>query len=314
MSMEYAPIIIPTLNRFEHLKKCIKSLAANRLADQTVLFIGLDYPPSDKYREGWAKIKEYIETITGFKKVIVLEADRNLTEQGNVELLKQHIRALGYKAYIFTEDDNVFSPNFLEYANWGLTEFENDNSVFAIVGFKRVNVDFLENNVYKYPRYAAWGIATWFKKVDKIDQFKDFTVLSKIVRSWPVSIVFHQRVFSANAILKMLKRNYILEDSLPYLLPKEEQYCIYPKISMVRNEGFDGAGLHNKYSAKAFKMYHLGAIDEDTGFTPHIVGPLYTPKLKEIYGKAYRRPIKERLIASINFLVYKFTGRYFYVK
>lgn len=40
-----APILIPTLNRYEHLKRCVESLAKNKLAKESELVIGLDYPP-----------------------------------------------------------------------------------------------------------------------------------------------------------------------------------------------------------------------------------------------------------------------------
>ena len=54
--MKYAPIYIPTLNRFGHLKKCLESLMANSWASKTDVFIALDFPPSEKYKEGWLKV------------------------------------------------------------------------------------------------------------------------------------------------------------------------------------------------------------------------------------------------------------------
>lgn len=310
MNSDYAPIIIPTLCRFDHFQRCVESLAANKLAPQTELFIGLDYPPSEKYEEGWRKIKEYIPTIKGFKKVETLEATKNLTAQGNIEALKTHIRQLGYKAYVFTEDDNVFSPNFLKYANWGLKEFENDNSVFAVVGFKRVNVDFLKNNVYKYPRYVAWGFATWFNRSDKLNEFKDIQKLKEIVKSWPLSIVFTKRVFAAVSILRMIKTNYILEDTLPSLIPAEEMYCIYPKVSMVRNEGFDGSGLHFANNAGRYSTYLSLPIDDSRDFVPKMEEPLYVPELKKAYGAVYKTPLKKHIEASLKFLIYRLSGQY----
>jgi len=315
MNNTCAPIIIPTLCRDEHLKKCISSLAANKLALQTELFIGLDYPPSEKYIEGWKKIKEYVPTITGFKNVVLLEADHNLTAQGNIEFLKAHIRKLGYNSYVFTEDDNIFSPNFLEYANWGLKVFENDNSIFAIVGFKRVNVDFLRNNVYKYPRYVAWGFATWFSRSDKMNAYKDIGTLKKVVESQPLSRIFTRKVYSIRPILRMLKTNYILEDSLPSLIPKDEMFCIYPKVSMVRNIGFDGSGLHCKAEDGKAEQYNLTPLDDNKDFKPIIIDPLFVPELKRAYDAIYKQPfnLKKHIEASLQFLIYRFTGRYWRV-
>ena len=67
----YAPVIIPTLNRYDHFVRCIQSLAKCTDASETDLIIGLDFPPSDKYVDGYKRIKEYCDKIN--KKCIVDE-------------------------------------------------------------------------------------------------------------------------------------------------------------------------------------------------------------------------------------------------
>ena len=47
--MIYAPILIPTLCRAEHFIRCVESLKNNSWAKYTDVFIGLDYPPTEKY-------------------------------------------------------------------------------------------------------------------------------------------------------------------------------------------------------------------------------------------------------------------------
>ena len=47
--MNFAPIIIPTLNRCDHLKACLESLNNNHNAENTEVFVSVDYPPSEKY-------------------------------------------------------------------------------------------------------------------------------------------------------------------------------------------------------------------------------------------------------------------------
>ena len=82
-NLNYAPILIPTLNRYEHLRRCVESLAKNKLAKESELVIGLDYPPQEKYQEGWEKIKEFLPTISGFGKVTILSADKNIGAVNN---------------------------------------------------------------------------------------------------------------------------------------------------------------------------------------------------------------------------------------
>jgi len=55
----YAPVVIPTLNRHTHFKCCVESLATCTNADRTDLFIFLDYPLKDVHWEGYELIKAY---------------------------------------------------------------------------------------------------------------------------------------------------------------------------------------------------------------------------------------------------------------
>ena len=62
--MIYYPIIIPTLNRYEHFKRCVESLAKNIHSDKTERVIGFDFPPSNKYFDGYEKMKNDILNTT----------------------------------------------------------------------------------------------------------------------------------------------------------------------------------------------------------------------------------------------------------
>ena len=47
--MTFYPVVIPTLNRFDHFRNCVESLVRCTHADKTELIIGLDFPPYEKY-------------------------------------------------------------------------------------------------------------------------------------------------------------------------------------------------------------------------------------------------------------------------
>ena len=75
---EYAAILIPTMCRYEHLKRCVDSLSKNELAEKTELYIGIDYPPEKKYLEGWKKVTEYVKNeVLGFKRVNLFAHESN---------------------------------------------------------------------------------------------------------------------------------------------------------------------------------------------------------------------------------------------
>ena len=58
----FAPVLIPTLNRFNHFKSCLDSLRKCTYSDQTDLFIALDYPLKENHFEGYYKILNYLNT------------------------------------------------------------------------------------------------------------------------------------------------------------------------------------------------------------------------------------------------------------
>ena len=49
----FAPVIIPTLCRFEHFNRCIESLSKCTWAEYTEVYIGLDYPAKESHWGGY---------------------------------------------------------------------------------------------------------------------------------------------------------------------------------------------------------------------------------------------------------------------
>ena len=80
-----APVLIPTLCRFQHFKDCIESLKQNSLALQTDLYIALDYPFHESHHAGYAQIAEYLERLEGFKKIVILKRPENFGTKRNLE-------------------------------------------------------------------------------------------------------------------------------------------------------------------------------------------------------------------------------------
>lgn len=309
----YAPVIIPTLNRYEHFKRCLESLEQCSGAEHTDVYVALDFPPSEKYVDGWKKIDSYLkekEQHNGFKSIIVYRRDHNLgicNPTSNFITLENAVREVSDK-YIFTEDDNVFSPNFLEYVNWGLETFDADDSIMFICGFKRVNVDFLTNNVYKYPKFAPWGYGTWAHKRDKYRHQRDFDYIKEYLKSISFTDLFTDRIRVASILLGMLKKRQLQGDGLTNMIPIEKRNSIFPKKSMVRNLGWDGSGQHGG-SKSGFEYYKSLEIDDNIHFVPIITEELYDKRLKKVYESSYKTPLLHILYNNVRFVIYKLTGK-----
>ena len=310
----YAPVIIPTLNRYEHFKRCLESLEKCTGADKTDVYVGLDYPPSEKYIEGWKKIDSYLEEKeknNRFKKLIVRRRKHNCgvgNLQSNSTLLLKEIRQVS-DCYILSEDDNEFSPCFLSYCNWGLDYFKSDDRVLAICGYNLINTPNIVNNVYMYNHaYCAWGAAFWFQRAERLYSLYDFEIIKNILASYPLSFAFSNKVFLAGSLLYMIKTRHILGDTILQAIPDDKKWCVFPKLSMVRNYGHDGSGLHGGTQESYQRQINL-PIDESTVFEPHIEGDLFTPEIAEAYKAKYdKKSFVYRLRCMGRFLVYKLTG------
>ncbi len=140
--MIYAPIVIPTCNRLTHLKRCIASLQANSWAKHTELYLSVDYPPSEKYENGYPELCEWLsEKPKGFKAVHIFIQPQNLGPIKNVQFLTDLVSNV-YDRFMITEDDNEFSPNFIEYMDKCLEQYETDPSVLFVCAASELrNID-----------------------------------------------------------------------------------------------------------------------------------------------------------------------------
>jgi len=269
--MIYAPVIIPTLCRYEHFKACLESLSLCNGAEYTDVFIGLDYPAKDSHWDGYNKIKKYLnETKFPFKSLNIIERDRNygLGPNGNYRsLLKDVLKK--YDRYIFSEDDNVFSPNFLEFINKGLEKFENDKSVFAINGYRHdypIKSD--ENTFFRQNvNYSAWGEGLWRDRLldlPPLDYFKKrFTLKEffKVKKEIGANRAFDYWQFFFHPQTTWHDSSWAV---FAYL---ENMDVIMPsKQSLVRNMGWDSSGVHCAASQKLNSKFQNQKISSEKEF------------------------------------------------
>ena len=306
----WAPVVIPTLNRFEHLRRCLESLEKCTGAEFTDVHIALDYPPSESYIDGWRKIDKYLSEKEGchnFSHLFIYRRNRNFGVSGiddNAQVLIEKVLQ-DYDRYIFSEDDNEFSPNFLEYMNWGLEAFKENSKIINICGYKLHNLDFLRNNIYVIKRFNGWGIGCWKNKQKEINDLRNWDSLRKILNDYPVSTIFSKEIYKASLITAMLADGRIWGDALRDFL-SNEWFCLYPKVSKVRNWGHDGSGLHS--GKQIYSKYTNIAIDDDIHFTPIVEDNLFDSRILEIYKLNSKRNLKNRLKPRIQFLLYKLFG------
>lgn len=265
--MIYAPVLIPTLNRYDHFVNLISSLQKNEYAKYTELFIGLDYPPSEKYKVGNDQIRNYLESgITGFKQINVIKYNENVGASQNIINLHSIVREK-YDRFIFSEDDNVFSPCFLEYMDKTLELIKDDDDVMFTCGYSYpVKWESDGSKIIKEQSFfSAWGYGSFYKKWDSVRktikcEYPNYSYLTKLIR-----LRNHSKknyvYFMNQAFKSMFSVNDIGYSCYQIL---ENKYCLMPTISLVRNEGWDGSGIN--CNDKKNDFYTNQNIDERHSF------------------------------------------------
>lgn len=261
--MQYAPIVIFAFNRLNSLKACVAALQKNTEALDSDLVVWVDGPRPHKHgeKEKVDSVRNYVKTISGFRSVTYhfSEVNKKLGPSiidGVTQIVNQ------YGKVIVVEDDLIASRNFLAYMNFGLNQYGQNQEVWSICGFScKINVPKgYHADAYFCPRSSSWGWATWKNRWLSCDwELKDWDEVvknGKAFNRWGGSDCFG-----------MLKgwhegRNQSWAIRFCYNQFVNNALSLFPVVSKIDNEGFDGSGTNCKqYSRYKFDFDTTGNKD-----------------------------------------------------
>ena len=205
--MKIAPVTLFTFNRPWHTRRTVEALLENDLADESELIVFSDGPRNyqDKHKIG--EVRQYLNSISGFKKVSLIERPQNLglgqsIINGVTEVLRDQ------EKIIVLEDDLITPTFFLRgadcwgWATWkrGWDLFEEDGrKLLSELRKKNLTEEFNFNGAYRYTRMLK-------------DQIKGRNT------SWAVR-------WYASAFLR-------------------NRLTLYPGVSLIQHIGNDGTGTN----------------------------------------------------------------------
>ncbi len=308
MEKIYAPVKVTTLCRYEHFKRCIESLSRCTGANETELFVGLDYPAKEEHWPGYNKISSYVYTIKGFKEVHVFRREVNYGPLKNSRDLSEII-SKKFDRYIMTEDDNEFSPNFLEYMNGYLEKYKDDSNVVAVCGYyypfekAKIKASY-PFNAFPMKSYNAWGAGGWFDKRKKISEFADNSKVrgylqdSKLIKRFfklKLHVNVHRMLqrYQTGACGDLLMRSYVALNNC---------YCIFPRVSKVRNNGFDGSGLNCYVN----EVYAKQQIDMDITFKVEDFDLKDYDEMLSAYKAIYGVGLMKRILVRMEYFIFRY--------
>lgn len=255
--MQYAPVIIPTLNRRDHLSRCLESLAKNTGAEYTSVYVSVDYPPAEKYEKGYWEVREYLDNFdkTLFKEFHVIYQEKNLGPKLNSDFLEKTVRQVS-DCYIFSEDDNEFATNFLEYINKGLELYKDNEDVIAICGAKDMDWVHDHPDINFAKLLPAYGFGAWFEKDDRLKEKGVALLLSKETLSFKTmfQLAKRNRAFFDMYICDVLCTSkglfwqndefYWCDSMKSIYMHLTDAVCVVPVKAKSRTWGNDGSGVN----------------------------------------------------------------------
>ena len=269
----YAPIAIPTLCRAECFIQCIESLSNCVGAEYTEVYVALDFPLKEQHWEGYREITDYLEKAKfNFKHLHIIRRERNYGVYGPSSNLKSLVSELWekYDRLIITEDDNVFSPNFLLYINKGLDIFEDDHTVDSICGYlDYYGVTTDKNTFYRCPNcFSAWGYATWKSRIEdrkKITTkyFRSSLSLRNLVK---MAKLGRSRFLAYLAAMCPTNYLWINDVNLSTYMVLEGKCQIRPTISLVKNIGVESGENFSNCAAEIADLYLQQRTSNDSSF------------------------------------------------
>lgn len=240
---ELAPIALFTYNRLWHTQQTINALLKNPECKDSVLYIFSDGPKNDETKLKIKELREYLNTIIGFKAVHIIPRNENFGLAKSIingvgEILSKHPKV------IVLEDDLVTSPCFLNYMNIALKIYENEDDVISIHGYTYPVKAKLPNSFF-IKGADCWGWATWPRgwKYFEADGTK---LLSQLESTGLQRRLDYDGTYPFTKMLKDQiagkNNSWAIRWAASAIL--NNKLTLYPGRSLVENIGFDNSGTH----------------------------------------------------------------------
>jgi len=294
--VNFAPIVLFTYKRLWHTKQTVEALQKNLYADQSELFIFSDGAKNEKDELKVKEVREYLKTIKGFKKIEIIERDKNWGLANNIiDGVTEIVNNFG--KVIVLEDDIITSPYFLKYMNEALERYEEEEKVMHISGYMfPIKTDGLPDTFFLKPT-SCWGWATWKRawkyfernpekqiKILTKNQIKDFN-LNNSYDYWSHLVLNYQGKLYTWAIFWYL--SVYLNNGL----------SLHPRESLTKNIGTDGSGTH--FNGKT-SIFDVELTDKDSWeFPEEIVEHTLARKRLEEYYNTIKPSIARKMVSKI---------------
>ena len=275
--MKKTAIVLPTLCRDKHLKKCLDSLMKNPWAKYVDLYVALDYPAKDSHWPGYRRILMLMERdYSMFRSFHLIKRTTNYGADRNMDSLYEEV-IKDYEQFIYLEDDTEFSENYLEYMLKALDYFRDDPEVMSVTGYSypvKLKTDNNCNIITQNAICNTWGVGFWKDKYEILSKeiekdlclIRDFSYnlshykFSRYRRSDYINCVAGVDPDDKDVYRLCPMFTSLTDIAMGVYMQVNGKYQAMPTVSKVRNNGFDGTGVF----CQKIKPARFGRVVSDT--------------------------------------------------
>ena len=261
--IQLAPIVLFVFNRLDLAKQTIEGLKNNKLANESELFIFSDASKHETEDSKVLAVRKYIRKVTGFKKVTIIEREKNFGLANNIiegvtSILKENNKV------IVMEDDLLTSPYFLNFMNEALVFYEENKNILSISGWS-LKLNALKKyteDIYFHNRYSSWSWGTWASRWEQVI-FSKKNIRNLIIQK--PSLIKNFNVAGSdlpNMLYDCLDEkndSWAVRACFSQHINKKLTVC--PSKTLVMNIGFSNEATHTK-SKNAYDQIELSTLKQ----------------------------------------------------
>jgi hypothetical protein len=241
--MKRTPLALFTYNRPAHTQAMLEAVAACHRLPECRVFIFSDGPKTNEQAKAVHATRAILQEWRDRLGAKIIEQTVNL---GLARSIVDGVTKLcsEFGRVIVLEDDLVPARTFIHFMLSALDRYENDSQVAQISGYMFPVQHAAAPDAFFLPYISSWGWATWERAWRLFEANPDISAL----RDPELVFQFNHNGVTNHA--KMLRNRMAgLNQSWAVLFYWavfiHNKLTLYPRVSLVKNTGFDGTGVHH---------------------------------------------------------------------
>ena len=238
-------VVVMAYNRPSHLQRLLISLQKSKIKKINVY---LDKPVNKLSDINQKEIERMLKAANFWLNCKINKQRKHLGISKSLKIaLDREFKK--YDKLILLEDDCIPFKFFFQYMVDCLNKFEKNKKIRTVCGYQLPILNKkrkVVKNIF-IKRFIPWGWATW-KDRWKIYNSNLLDIKKKLTYS-------NKETYLPIEMKKYLKNKKLLDNSADvwsinwaFLHYFTNTYCVYPNVSLIRNIGFDGSGVHCRFS------------------------------------------------------------------